>query len=82
MIRALKRIPRPVALWLAGMSIGSVAAFIFVHNLVNAFLPIFAYHQLPPFPDFCSSVAWCAFAVVLAHVAIRLYMSGYRSIQP
>lgn len=82
MIRVFKRIPRPVALWLAGMSIGSVAAFIFVHNLVNALLPIFAYQQLPPFPDFFWNAVWFAFAVVLFDVAVRLYMSGYRSIQP
>ena len=82
MIATFKRIPRPVAFWLAGMSIGSVSAFVFVHILVSTFLPVVAYNQPILFLDLVLSFALCALAFTLADLAFRLYLAGYNSIPP
>lgn len=82
MIAPVKRIPRPVAFWLAGMSIGSFAAFVLVYTLVVTLIPIIAYQQPITFSDLFFGAALCALAFTLLTVAFRLSMAGYHSIKP
>lgn len=82
MIAIFKRIPRPVALWLAGMFLGSVGLFVFVNTLITRVFPTFAYQQPFTFADFFLVTPLCAIAFTLIIYGFRLFMSGYYSIKP
>ncbi|WP_345956895.1 hypothetical protein Q9323_25340 (plasmid) [Pseudomonas fulva] len=82
MIALFSRIPRPVALWLAGMSLGCFAVFLLVHTLITRAFPVFAYQQPLSFSDLFSSVVLCAIAFTLFNLGFRLLMVGYHSIKP
>lgn len=79
MMAILSRIPRPIALWLAGMFCGSVAFFMWVHTF--ALVAKITIYSLP-FTVFetCIAGLLCAIAFPLAAVGFRLFMAGYNSI--